>query len=101
MIFSKTLLQLLTFYFCKRMGYHHFILLYIMTDWGYFFPPLSIQIRLINFASKIGATVTKFWTPDVTHVVAATDSNGACARTLKVLMGILNGLWILRMDCKL
>lgn len=56
------------------------------------------KIRLINFASRIGATVTKFWTPDVTHVIAATDSNGACARTLKVLMGILNGQWILKMD---
>ncbi|KAI9085760.1 hypothetical protein K1719_032174 [Acacia pycnantha] len=56
------------------------------------------KIHLINFASRIGATVTKFWTPDVTHVVAATDSNGACARTLKVLMGILNGQWILKMD---
>lgn len=56
---------------------------------------------MINFASRIGATVTKFWTPDVTHVIAATDSNGACARTLKVLMGILNGQWILKMDCKL
>ncbi|KAK4281323.1 hypothetical protein QN277_012834 [Acacia crassicarpa] len=56
------------------------------------------KIHLINFASRIGATVTKFWTPDVTHVVAATDSNGACARTLKVLMGILNGQWVLKMD---
>ncbi|XP_028758270.1 BRCA1-associated RING domain protein 1 [Neltuma alba] len=56
------------------------------------------KIHLINFASRIGATVTKFWTPDVTHVIAATDSNGACARTLKVLMAILNGQWILKMD---
>nr|XP_027188299.1 BRCA1-associated RING domain protein 1 isoform X2 [Cicer arietinum]XP_027188300.1 BRCA1-associated RING domain protein 1 isoform X2 [Cicer arietinum]XP_027188301.1 BRCA1-associated RING domain protein 1 isoform X2 [Cicer arietinum] len=56
------------------------------------------KVLLINFASKVGATVTKFWTSDVTHVIAATDANGACTRTLKVLMAILNGQWILKMD---
>lgn len=56
---------------------------------------------MINYASKVGATVTKFWTSNVTHVIAATDANGACSRTLKVLMAILNGRWVLKMDCKL
>ncbi|MED6111587.1 hypothetical protein PIB30_053560 [Stylosanthes scabra] len=56
------------------------------------------KILLINFASKIGANVTKTWTSEVTHVIAATDENGACARTLKVLMAILNGKWVLKMD---
>ena len=37
----------------------------------------------------------------MTHVLAATDANGACSRTLKVLMAILNGKWVLKMDCKL
>jgi len=53
---------------------------------------------LINYASKVGATVTKFWTSNVTHVIAATDAHGACSRTLKVLMAILNGRWVLKMD---
>ncbi|KAJ1416628.1 Zinc finger, RING-type [Sesbania bispinosa] len=56
------------------------------------------KVLLINFTSKVGARVTKFWTSDVTHVIAATDANGACSRTLKVLMAILNGRWILKMD---
>ena len=67
----------------------------------FIFPPLMVQVLLINFASKVGAKVTKVWTSDVTHVIAATDENGACSRTLKVLMAILNGRWILKMDCKL
>ncbi|TKY62328.1 BRCA1-associated RING domain protein 1 [Spatholobus suberectus] len=56
------------------------------------------KVLLINYASKVGATVTKFWTSNVTHVIAATDANGACSRTLKVLMAILNGRWVLKMD---
>lgn len=58
-----------------------------------------VQVLLINFASRVGATVTKFWTSNVTHVIAATDAKGACSRTLKVLMAILSGQWILKMDC--
>ncbi|KAL3655024.1 hypothetical protein CASFOL_000810 [Castilleja foliolosa] len=53
---------------------------------------------LVKFASMCGATVFKFWNPNVTHVIASTDSEGACSRTLKVLMAILNGRWILTMD---
>ncbi|KNA23473.1 hypothetical protein SOVF_023940 [Spinacia oleracea] len=56
------------------------------------------KYKLVKFASSCGATVTKAWNPDVTHVIAATDANGACSRTLKVLMGILNGRWILSID---
>ncbi|MED6171551.1 hypothetical protein PIB30_041701 [Stylosanthes scabra] len=56
------------------------------------------KILLINFASKIGAEVTKIWTSEVTHVIAATDENGACTRILKVLVAILNGKWVLKMD---
>ncbi|GFP82946.1 protein breast cancer susceptibility 1 homolog [Phtheirospermum japonicum] len=53
---------------------------------------------LVKFATMCGATVFKFWNPNVTHVIASTDSDGACSRTLKVLMAILNGRWILTMD---
>lgn len=53
---------------------------------------------LIKFAGICGATVSKFWSPNVTHVIAATDEKGACTRTLKVLMAILKGRWILTME---
>lgn len=42
----------------------------------------------------------KKWDSCVTHVIASTDETGACRRTLKVLMGILEGRWILNMQCK-
>ncbi|KAF9614156.1 hypothetical protein IFM89_015626 [Coptis chinensis] len=34
----------------------------------------------------------------VTHIIASTDENGACRRTLKFLSGILEGKWILKID---
>ena len=51
---------------------------------------------LIKFANLCGVTVTKYWNPNVTHVIAAADANGACTMTLKVLITILNGRWILK-----
>lgn len=45
-------------------------------------------------------TVLKTWDSGVTHVIASTDENGACRRTLKVLLGILEGKWILSIECK-
>lgn len=48
----------------------------------------------------IGVPVSKIWKPNVTHVIAATDAKGSCTRTLKVLMAILNGNWVLKIDCK-
>lgn len=59
-----------------------------------------MQFTLAGFASSSGAVVSKYWRNDVTHVIAATDSDGACTRTLKVLMAILNGKWVLTMECK-
>ena len=59
-----------------------------------------LQYMLVKFAGMCGATVCKFWKPNVTHVVATTDVKGACTRTMKVLMAILSGKWILTMDCK-
>ncbi|XP_021888551.1 BRCA1-associated RING domain protein 1 isoform X2 [Carica papaya] len=53
---------------------------------------------LVKFASITGATVSKFWKPNITHVIAITDEKGACKRTLKVLMAILNGKWVLKID---
>ncbi|CAI9107576.1 OLC1v1006960C1 [Oldenlandia corymbosa var. corymbosa] len=68
-------------------------------EWVFCGSALSAEEKfvLIKFATMCGATVSKFWRPNVTHVIAATDENGACTRTLKVLMGILNGRWILNM----
>lgn len=56
------------------------------------------KYQLVKFASHCGAAVTKFWNPNVTHVIASTDSNGAYIRTLKVFKAILYGKWILKTD---
>ncbi|KAI3817967.1 hypothetical protein L1987_11769 [Smallanthus sonchifolius] len=61
---------------------------------------LKIQFTLVDFARSNGALVSKDWKDTVTHVIAATYSNGVCLRTLKVLMAILNGKWIVTMECK-
>ncbi|CAK7349320.1 unnamed protein product [Dovyalis caffra] len=57
-----------------------------------------VQCLLVKFGNLIGVRVTKFWRSNVTHVIAATDPDGACTRTLKVLMAILNGKWVLTID---
>ncbi|KAK1687035.1 hypothetical protein QYE76_047883 [Lolium multiflorum] len=51
-----------------------------------------------QFQAQTGITVTNNWTPNVTHVVANTDENGACGRTLKVLLAILAGKWVLNVN---
>lgn len=60
-----------------------------------------LQALLVKYGKMSGATVSKFWNPNVTHVIAATDDKGACTRTLKFLMAILNGRWIVKVDCTL
>ncbi|KAB1199223.1 hypothetical protein CJ030_MR0G026021 [Morella rubra] len=66
-------------------------------EWVFCGSALSTEekVLMVKFASMCGATVTKYWKPNVTHVIAATDAEGACTRTLKVLMAILHGRWIL------
>ncbi|KAL6282708.1 hypothetical protein ACE6H2_013637 [Prunus campanulata] len=51
-----------------------------------------------GFERLSGLTVLKNWDSSVTHVIASVDENGAYRRTLKVLMGILEGRWILSME---
>ncbi|KAE7996126.1 hypothetical protein FH972_000874 [Carpinus fangiana] len=51
-----------------------------------------------DFERLSGVTVLKKWDSSVTHVIASTNENGACRRTLKILMGILEGKWILNME---
>ncbi|XP_028187915.1 protein BREAST CANCER SUSCEPTIBILITY 1 homolog isoform X1 [Glycine soja] len=61
---------------------------------------LSVQEREVvsEFERVSKATVLKNWDSSVTHVIASTDENGACRRTLKVLLGILEGKWILNIE---
>ncbi|KAK7332153.1 hypothetical protein VNO80_28901 [Phaseolus coccineus] len=61
---------------------------------------LSVQEKEIvsKFESVSKVTVLKNWDSSVTHVIASTDENGACRRTLKVLLGILEGKWILKVE---
>jgi len=37
---------------------------------------------------------------DVTHVITASDDAGRCKRTVKYLVGILRGLWIVSYSCE-
>ncbi|KAL6652401.1 hypothetical protein ACP70R_011326 [Stipagrostis hirtigluma subsp. patula] len=53
---------------------------------------------LDQFEHLTGITVINNWRPNVTHVIANTDERGACARTLKVLMAILAGKWVLNVN---
>ncbi|KAK4254598.1 hypothetical protein QN277_009956 [Acacia crassicarpa] len=51
-----------------------------------------------EFERVTKVTVLKKWDASVTHVIASTDDHGACKRTLKVLLGILEGKWILNVE---
>lgn len=59
-----------------------------------------MQETVSDFERLSGVTVLKKWDSSVTHVIASTNENGACRRTLKILIGILEGKWILNMECK-
>lgn len=69
-------------------------------DWVLCGSALSSEEKtlLLKFGSMSGATIVKYWSPKVTHVIASIDEKGACTRTLKVLMAILNGKWIVKID---
>ncbi|XP_073274533.1 protein BREAST CANCER SUSCEPTIBILITY 1 homolog isoform X2 [Primulina huaijiensis] len=51
-----------------------------------------------EFQKLSGVTFLKNWDLSVTHVIASIDQNGVCRRTLKVLMGVLEGKWILSIE---
>ncbi|XP_073038112.1 protein BREAST CANCER SUSCEPTIBILITY 1 homolog isoform X1 [Primulina eburnea] len=51
-----------------------------------------------EFQKLSGVTVLKNWDLSVTHVIASTDENGVCRRTLKFLMSVLEGKWILSIE---
>ncbi|KAL2341101.1 hypothetical protein Fmac_009041 [Flemingia macrophylla] len=61
---------------------------------------LSVQEReVVSELERVSkVAVLQKWDSSVTHVIAATDENGVCKRTLKVLLGILEGKWILNIE---
>lgn len=59
-----------------------------------------LQEAVSELAKSSGAVVLGSWSPSVTHVIASMNENGAFKRTLKVLMGILEGKWILSIKCE-
>lgn len=59
----------------------------------------KLQGIVSEFQNLSEVKVLKHLDPTVTHVIASTDENGACKRTLKFLMGILEGKWILTTEC--
>ncbi|WOG85904.1 hypothetical protein DCAR_0105097 [Daucus carota subsp. sativus] len=71
-----------------------------LKDWVLCGSALSYEEKcyLAKFASTCGATISRSWNPNVTHVIASIDANGAYTRTLKVLMAILHGRWVVTMD---
>ncbi|KAK9268132.1 hypothetical protein L1049_010572 [Liquidambar formosana] len=59
----------------------------------------TAEKEIVSVFEKLsGVAELKKWCSSVTHVIASTDENGACRRTLKILMGILEGKWILSID---
>ncbi|OIW14030.1 hypothetical protein TanjilG_11375 [Lupinus angustifolius] len=61
---------------------------------------LSVQEMSVvsEFERASGVRVSKKWDSSVTHVIASADENGACKRTLKVLLSILEGKWVLNIE---
>ncbi|KAF3534555.1 hypothetical protein DY000_02037613 [Brassica cretica] len=51
-----------------------------------------------EFAEVSGVTISRKWEPRVTHIITSINENGACKRTLKFMMGVLEGKWILSID---
>nr|CAB3464759.1 unnamed protein product [Digitaria exilis] len=51
-----------------------------------------------EFSKIAGVPISTSWNPSVTHVIASTDLSGACKRTLKFLMAILHGKWVVSID---
>ena len=60
----------------------------------------GLQSVISEFAEVSGVTISRKWEPRVTHIIASINDNGACKRTLKFMMGVLEGKWILSIDCK-
>ncbi|KAI5064678.1 hypothetical protein GOP47_0019373 [Adiantum capillus-veneris] len=53
---------------------------------------------LASFAMQTGARLTEPWDSRVTHLIIATDGEGAAARTFKFMSATLAGRWILKLN---
>ncbi|GBN63290.1 BRCA1-associated RING domain protein 1, partial [Araneus ventricosus] len=51
--------------------------------------------KLQKCAQMLKADIVDDFKPEVTHVITSCDNQGNCPRTMKVLMGILTGKWIM------
>uniref|UniRef100_A0A0D9W739 RING-type E3 ubiquitin transferase BRCA1 n=1 Tax=Leersia perrieri TaxID=77586 RepID=A0A0D9W739_9ORYZ len=73
---------------------------FLTSEWVICGSALSCQEKdiLDQFEHHTGITVINSWRSNVTHVIANTDERGACARTLKVLMAILAGKWVVNIN---
>ncbi|BBM96708.1 BRCA1-associated RING domain protein 1 [Marchantia polymorpha subsp. ruderalis] len=58
----------------------------------------KLKVQVASFATLTGATVVTQWSSAVTHVITWTDEQGAAKRTLKYLLAMLEGKWIVRID---
>ncbi|KAH7352842.1 hypothetical protein KP509_19G066200 [Ceratopteris richardii] len=56
------------------------------------------KTKLAAFSRVTGATLLKTWSPNVTHLIAGVDGQGAARRTMKYLMAILDGKWIVKSE---
>ncbi|KFM68312.1 BRCA1-associated RING domain protein 1, partial [Stegodyphus mimosarum] len=53
------------------------------------------KIQLQKCAQLLKANIVDEFNHNVTHIITSCDSMGNCTRTMKVLMGILSGKWII------
>lgn len=56
------------------------------------------KIALQRCAALLNAKVVQDYCPEVTHVITSSNQDGQCPRTIKYLMAVLQGKWILSMD---
>ncbi|XP_060064701.1 BRCA1-associated RING domain protein 1-like [Ylistrum balloti] len=56
------------------------------------------KIALQRCAAVLNAKVVQDFCPEVTHVITSSNQDGQCPRTIKYLMAVLQGKWILNMD---
>ncbi|OWF40680.1 BRCA1-associated RING domain protein 1 [Mizuhopecten yessoensis] len=56
------------------------------------------KIALQRCAALLNAKVVQDFCPEVTHVITSSNQDGQCPRTIKYLMAVLQGKWVLNMD---
>ncbi|XP_033762661.1 BRCA1-associated RING domain protein 1-like [Pecten maximus] len=56
------------------------------------------KIALQRCAALLNAKVVQDFSPEVTHVITSNNQDGQCPRTIKYLMAVLQGKWVINMD---